>query len=164
MIIDEDDSDSETVDDQDVELEFEGFGDAVYKPLDKNDYYNGLKNNHITAFSHNYDRDTDEESLAKLKAYALLKGYTPVDYFDLGVEEYSNDQTTTIKELPSPVAYTFDLKPVANRTYHLNRLHNGVIEDVPLTNDNGHFTFTNTKYSTFLLSYTETPTQVTTDP
>lgn len=164
VIIDEDDCDSETVDDENVELEINGFDDAVNKLVDKNDYYKGLKTNHITAFSHIYDRDTDEASLAKLKAYALSKGYTPVDYFDLGVKEYSNDETKTLSELPSPVTYTFDLEPVANRTYHLNRLHNGVIEDVPLTNDNGHFTFTNTKYSAFLLSYTETPTQIATEP
>lgn len=95
VIIDEDDCDSET-----VELTIQGFDQAVYKLIDKNKYYETLKNGQTVAFTHIYDRDTDVNSLAKLKAYALSKGYTPYDYFDLGVEEYVDSETKVLSELP----------------------------------------------------------------
>lgn len=153
-------TDSAVIDDQNVDLSVKGFKEAVEALLNKQEFYNGLKDGKNTKFTHIYDKDADADSIAKLKAYASVKGFTPVDFFDLGVAIDNDGTVTPVKEVPAYVTYSFDVQDVKGRQYHVSRLHDGSIEELPFTYDKGHIVFTNNKYSAFMVSYTDAPVQV----
>ena len=153
-------TDSAVIDDQNVDLTVKGFKEAVEALLNKQEFYNGLKDGKNTKFTHVYDKDADADSITKLKAYASVKGFTPVDFFDLGVAIDNDGTVTPVKEVPANVTYSFEVQDVKGRQYHVSRLHDGSIEELPFTYDKGHIVFTNNKYSAFMVSYTDAPVQV----
>ena len=138
-----------TVDDADVEIEAKLYEDAIRKSFDRDDVLARLSHGESVEGRLIHQDDASKEDVDVLGAYAKAHKIVPVDYFALGVETSSG----TLSQLSQPITYTMHVKAVEDRTYHVVRLHDDVIEDLPVEVHGDEISFTSDKYSAFLLGY-----------
>ena len=138
-----------TVDDADVEIEAKLYEDAIRKSFDRDDVLAKLSHGESVEGRLIHQDDASKEDVDVLGAYAKAHKIVPVDYFALGVETSSG----TLSQLSQPITYTMHVKAVEGRTYHVVRLHDDVIEDLPVEVHGDEISFTSDKYSAFLLGY-----------
>lgn len=138
-----------TVDDADVEIEAKLYEDAIRKSFDRDDVLARLSHGESVEGRLIHQDDASKEDVDVLGAYAKAHKIVPVDYFALGVETSSG----TLSQLSQPITYTMHVKAVEGRTYHVVRLHDDVIEDLPVEVHGDEISFTSDKYSAFLLGY-----------
>ena len=138
-----------TVDDADVEIEAKLYEDAIRKSFDRDDVLARLSHGESVEGRLIHQVDASKEDVDVLGAYAKAHKIVPVDYFALGVETSSG----TLSQLSQPITYTMHVKAVEGRTYHVVRLHDDVIEDLPVEVHGDEISFTSDKYSAFLLGY-----------
>lgn len=138
-----------TVDDADVEIEAKLYEDAIRKSFDRDDVLAKLSHGESVEGRLIHQDDASKEDVDVLGAYAKAHKIVPIDYFALGVETSSG----TLSQLSQPITYTMHVKAVEGRTYHVVRLHDDVIEDLPVEVHGDEISFTSDKYSAFLLGY-----------
>ena len=138
-----------TVADENVEIEAKSYEDAIRKSFDRDDVLARLSRGETVDGRLIHSDDASMEDVDVLQAYAKAHSIVPIDYFALGVET----SVGNVSLLPQAITYTMHVKAVDGRTYHVVRLHDDVLEDLPVEVNGDEISFTSDKYSAFMLGY-----------
>ena len=100
--------------------------------------------------------DSDRDSVSK---FMQDKGYSLVQYFDLGISVMDSDgnELGKITETSQPLSFEFkvpDSLKKPGRKFNILRVHNGVVTELTVTEDY-NYTFTSNQFSTYAIGYTD---------